>query len=122
RIRTRPTAAAHDGLITFRDLNNSVNQGAGKPKDVNGDHRITASDLLAPTSQGGWADGISNDGDKYVDDLVGWNFYDNNNKPTDLANHGTHVAGIVGAMGNNGVGVAGVAWKVQLMAVKFIGT
>jgi len=41
--------------------------------------------------------------------------------PTDDAGHGSHVAGIIGAAGNNGVAVSGVAWKVQLMAVKVFG-
>lgn len=40
--------------------------------------------------------------------------------PTDDAGHGTHVSGILGAVGNNGSGIAGVAWKVQLMALKFL--
>src|SRR5262249_15034298 len=121
-IRARLTDVDGDGIITFRDLNNPVNQGPGKIIDVNHDGRIDAGDLLAPVSQGGWADGLDNDGDGYVNDIVGWNFYDNNNKPFDVADHGTHVAGIVGAVGNNGVGVSGVDWNVQLMPVKFIGT
>ena len=46
-----------DGVITFTDLNNSVNQGAGKIVDTNGDGIITATDVLAATSVGGWAIG-----------------------------------------------------------------
>src|SRR6266536_6323695 len=114
-IRSRLKDTDGDGLITFRDLKNPINHGAGKITDLDGDGRITAADLLKPVSKGGWADGVSNDGDKYVDDLIGWNFISNTNNPLDDNGHGSHVAGIIGAMSNNGVGVAGLNWKVQLM-------
>lgn len=39
----------------------------------------------------------------------------------DIDGHGTHCAGIIGAQGNNGLGIAGVAWDVDIMAVRFIG-
>jgi subtilisin family serine protease len=117
-----------DGKITFRDLNDPRNQGPFKITDVNHDSRIDAGDVLAPmqkdaqghdTGLGGWADGISEDGDTaHVDDLVGWNFLANNNDPMDLDAHGTHVAGTIGAQGDNGAGVAGINWQIQLMAVK----
>ena len=64
-------------------------------------------------------DGIDNEGDGYVDDVHGWNFADNNNNVQDGYGHGTHVAGIIGAEGNNGLGVAGVNWNVSLMPLKF---
>ncbi len=53
--------------------------------------------------------------------LFGYNFYDDNADPMDTQGHGTHCAGTIGARGNNGVGLTGVAWNVRLMAVKFIG-
>src|SRR5204863_6783378 len=109
-----------DGLVTVRELEHPHDQGPGKITARDGDRRITGADLLKPVSQGGWADGVSNDGDKYVDDLIGWNFIGNNNNPLDDNGHGSHVAGIIGAMGNNGVGVAGLNWNVQLMALKFL--
>jgi len=56
--------------------------------------------------------------DGYVDDVHGWNFVSNNNNPTDDYGHGTHVAGIIGAVGNNGLGVTGVNWSVSLMPLK----
>jgi subtilisin family serine protease len=67
--------------------------------------------------------GIDDDGNGKIDDLIGWNFVSNNNDPMDDDNdggHGTHVAGIIGAMGDNGVGIAGVNWRVSLMALKVL--
>ncbi len=66
--------------------------------------------------------GVDDDNNGIVDDLHGANFISHNGDPSDDNEHGTLVAGVIGAMGNNGAGVAGVAWDVQLMALKFIGT
>lgn len=68
--------------------------------------------------------GKDDDGNGYIDDINGWNFYDDNNqtfKSSQEDFHGTHVAGSIGAVGNNGKGVAGVAWHVKLMVLKFLG-
>jgi serine protease len=105
------------GLITFRDLNAPVN--AGLVWDNNGNGIIDAGDLLRPMSQGGWDSGSTKDGDTaHPDDFFGWNFVNNTNNPFDDNGHGTAVSGIIGASGNNGVGIAGVDWNVQLMAIK----
>lgn len=61
--------------------------------------------------------GIDDDGNGYVDDFNGWNAANNNGTITG-GSHGTPVAGIVGAKGNNGVGVAGVNWDVKLMIIR----
>jgi len=63
-------------------------------------------------------DGIDNDGNGYIDDCVGWNFPANTPFPTDTNGHGTNTAGIMGAIGNNGIGVTGVNWDAQLMILK----
>jgi outer membrane protein assembly factor BamB/subtilisin family serine protease len=57
-----------------------------------------------------------------TDGTHGFNAVTNTRIPTDDATpgHGTHVSGIIGAIGNNGVGISGVAWKVQLMPLKFL--
>jgi thermitase len=62
--------------------------------------------------------GIDDDGNGYIDDVYGYNFANNNSNPIDDFNHGTHVAGTIGGVGNNGKGVVGVNWNVRLMAVK----
>ena len=54
----------------------------------------------------------------YVDDIAGYNFLNNNGNARDLDGHGTYGAGIIGAVGNNGVGVAGVNWQCKLVALK----
>lgn len=64
--------------------------------------------------------GIDDDHDGYVDDVHGWDFANNDNNPMDDNGHGTHVAGIIGAVGNNGIGVDGVNWRVQIMPLKFL--
>jgi subtilisin family serine protease len=64
--------------------------------------------------------GIDDDKNGYIDDIRGWDFANNDNNPMDDNGHGTHVAGTIGAVGNNGVGVVGVAWKTSIMALKFL--
>ncbi len=66
-------------------------------------------------------DGIDNDGNGYIDDIHGWNFIDSSDgNPMDDHGHGTHCAGIIGAQGDNGVGVTGVNWDTSIMALKFL--
>lgn len=65
-------------------------------------------------------DGWDNDGNGFVDDVHGFNFVNNTGNVMDDFGHGTHVAGTIGAVGNNGKGISGVAWNVQLMALKFL--
>ena len=60
--------------------------------------------------------------DGYTDDVHGWNFVANDNDPNDDYGHGTHVAGIIGAVGDNGIGVAGINWSVSLMPLKICGS
>lgn len=65
--------------------------------------------------------GIDDDKDGYVDDCSGINTITGSGNPMDDEGHGTHVSGIAGALGNNGIGISGVNWHVSLMALKFIG-
>lgn len=66
-------------------------------------------------------DGIDNDGNGKVDDVIGWDFVDNNNNPMQIFpgnTHGTHVAGCAGAVGDNNIGITGSAMNVSLMICK----
>lgn len=67
--------------------------------------------------------GRDDDRNGYVDDIRGWNFVGNNSNPitTSKSNHGTHVAGIIGATGTGSRGIYGEARQVKLMGLKFIG-
>jgi large repetitive protein len=64
--------------------------------------------------------GIDDDSNGYVDDVNGWDFANNDNDSTDDNGHGTHCAGTIGGVGNNGVGVVGVNWRVKLVGLKFL--
>jgi uncharacterized repeat protein (TIGR01451 family) len=79
--------------------------------------------------------GVDDDGNGLVDDIHGWDFAHNDasvfdyaepsyppseNYAGDFDDHGTHVAGTIGATGNNGIGVVGVNWQVSLMSLKFL--
>jgi subtilisin family serine protease len=64
--------------------------------------------------------GRDDDSDGFADDVHGWDFHNNGPNPMDDNGHGTHVAGILGAAGNNGTGIAGVAWSVSIMPLKFL--
>src|SRR5256712_34261 len=68
------------------------------------------------------SNGIDDDGNGLVDDCFGIDTANNDSNPMDDANpgHGSHVAGTIGAVGNNAVGVVGVNWTVRLMACKFL--
>ena len=64
--------------------------------------------------------GIDDDGNGYIDDVHGINAITNSGDPRDDMGHGSHVAGTIGAAPNDGNGHVGVAWKIQLMACKFL--
>ena len=64
--------------------------------------------------------GIDDDGNGFVDDVHGYDFVNDDGDPFDDQGHGTHVAGTIGGVGNNGVGVTGVTWEVSLMGLKFL--
>ena len=68
-------------------------------------------------------DGVDNDGNGYVDDAHGWDFFNNDAGIYDAGadSHGTHVSGTIGGVGGNALGVAGVNWDVTIISGKFLG-
>lgn len=110
-----------DSLFTFYDLNNAAN--AAQVRDLNANGYIDAIDLLDDPL---WADGRDTDGNGFTDDFFGWNFRNDSNEtfapnnPSDLSGHGTHVAGTIGAIGNNTIGVTGINWRSSIMALRFL--
>jgi subtilisin family serine protease len=85
--------------------------------------RTTHEDLkdnifFNPGDKGG--DGVDNDGNGFIDDVKGWNFYSHTNNTEDDHSHGTHVAGTIAARHNNGLGVAGMCGDggVKIIPIK----
>jgi len=64
--------------------------------------------------------GLDDDQNGYVDDVIGIDVADGDSDPLDPYDHGTAVAGVIGASGNNGLGITGVVWSTQLMIVRII--
>ncbi|MBX9769096.1 MAG: S8 family serine peptidase [Bdellovibrionales bacterium] len=62
--------------------------------------------------------GVDDDKNGFIDDTYGWDFVKNDNIPEDGSNHGTHVAGIIGAEGNNREGITGVNWNTRIMVLR----
>jgi len=119
--------AIPDGIITFDDLNDPAN--AAVVTDVNGNGFIDGEDLIATVQQGGFADGVDDDTNGFVDDLVGMNFANlaaggaSTNDPSDdstgiFQSHGTATSGIVGARGDNALDIAGLNWRVRILPIK----
>ena len=124
-------------------LHNTGQTGGTPDADIDGpeawDDRFDASDVVVADIDTGvdykhedlkdnmWenpgeipGNGVDDDGNGFVDDIYGWDFVNNDNNPMDDNDHGTHTSGTIGAVGNNKIGVTGVCWNVQIMALKFL--
>ena len=91
-------------------------------------HPDLAANIYTNPGEDAWANpndpstgnGIDDDGNGKIDDWRGWNFITNTNNAYDDNMHGTHCAGTIGAVGDNGIGVVGVNWRVKMMPLKFL--
>ena len=66
------------------------------------------------------SNGIDDDANGYIDDIHGFNSITDSGDPKDDHGHGSHCAGTIAGVGNNGLGVAGVAWRAKIMGLKFL--
>jgi hypothetical protein len=83
-------------------------------------HSDLASNMWVNKDELNGDPGVDDDNNGYVDDIYGYDFVSNDGDPMDDHYHGTHVAGTIGAIGNNSEGVTGVCWDVKIMALKFL--
>src|SRR6476659_4122174 len=112
---------------TIKGSSDSAQAGFGSPRIVVGVidegidvvHQDLAANIWTNPGEGSTPDGLDNDGNGFVDDIHGYDFALNRGVITPQT-HGTHVAGTIGAVGNNATGVVGVNWSVGLMSLKFI--
>ena len=97
------------------------------------DHPDLHDQIWTNFAESGGVPGADDDGNGFIDDFHGWDFValdsagavvpgedwrDADNDPNDYTAHGTAVAGLIGASTDNGIGVAGVAWQVRIMALR----
>ncbi len=83
-------------------------------------HPDLAANIWTNALEASGTPGVDDDGNGYVDDIHGWNAITNTGNPQDDNGHGTHTAGTIGAVTNNGVGVAGANWHAKIVPCKFL--
>ena len=83
-------------------------------------HPDLAANVWSNPGEASCSSGADNDQNGLVADCRGWNFVGKNNNPMDDNGHGTHVSGTIGAVGNNGLGIAGMIWNVKIMPLKVL--
>jgi len=83
-------------------------------------HEDLAANMWMNPGENPIPNGVDDDGNGFIDDIYGYDFYNDDSAPMDDNGHGTHTSGTIGARGNNGKGVVGVCWNVQIMALKFL--
>lgn len=83
-------------------------------------HPDLAANMMVNEAELNGTAGVDDDGNGYVDDIYGYDFAGKDGDPMDGHSHGTHCAGTIGAIHDNGEGVAGVMSEVSFLAVKFL--
>src|SRR5690606_21866141 len=84
---------------------------------IQADHPDLAGNLFVNSGEIA-GNGVDDDGNGLVDDTSGWDFHAGDPEPEDVVGHGTAMSGIIAAVGNNGIGIAGAAWNARLLALK----
>ena len=87
---------------------------------VDYNHPDLAANMWVNTAEKNGTPGVDDDGNGYVDDIHGYDFANDDGDPMDGNNHGTHCAGTIGAVHNNGIGIAGVMADVEIVGLKFL--
>ncbi len=130
KITATPNDPDYDQLWGLNNTGQTVNGELSTPdKDINApeawdDISDCSSVIVAVIDTGinythrDLAPNMWNGGTAYPNH--GYDFLDNDKNPMDLNGHGTHVAGTIGAYGNDSTGLAGICWRVQLMAVRVL--
>jgi subtilisin family serine protease len=85
------------------------------------DHPDLSGNMWVNTAELNGLPGVDDDHNGFVDDIYGWDFINNDGYPVDYDQHGSHVAGIIAARGDNGIGVSGVMWSARIMPLRFLG-
>ena len=83
-------------------------------------HPDLAANVWTNAVEAAGTTGVDDDGNGYVDDIHGYDFVNNDGDPMDDNGHGSHCAGTIGGVGDNGVGVTGVNWNVKMAGIKFL--
>jgi thermitase len=146
RLRLPPGLSVEEAVRRYRALPevelaqpNYIYKVAAEPDDPGYSNQWHLPQISAPaawdTVQGSGSvvvavvdTGVDYDHEDIVDNIWpgrGWDFFNDDPDPVDdyaPLYHGTHIAGVIGAVGNNGIGVAGVCWQVQIMALKALGS